>query len=171
MIFILLEGDDDERFFNEVLSPLFRERFSTIKIWKYAQRKAEKVVNILRSIKSMNKAYLFLADYDDACCITKKKEEIKEKFDSMIEPEKLFVVIREIESWYLSGLSDENTRKICKRKRIKDVHHCTKEEFGMLIPTRMSRVEFMQQVLKSFDIETARKNNSSFDYLIRRTTR
>jgi len=39
LLYILLEGDDDERFFKKIVKPLLQRRYSTIKCWKYSQKK------------------------------------------------------------------------------------------------------------------------------------
>ena len=53
LLFIWVEGDDDERFFNRILSPKFQEKYDTVKIIQYAKMKKEKVDNFIRSIKAM----------------------------------------------------------------------------------------------------------------------
>ena len=52
LLFIWVEGDDDERFFNRILSPKFQEKYDTVKIIKYAKLKKEKVDNFIKSIKA-----------------------------------------------------------------------------------------------------------------------
>lgn len=75
-LFILLEGDDDERFFEKILKPFFQKRYSWEKPLKYSRRKKEKIVNYVNSINSMKADYIFASDRNDAPCVTAKKEKI-----------------------------------------------------------------------------------------------
>lgn len=59
-LFILIEGDDDERFFNRIIRPMFDETYDSIFLWKYAQKKGEKIRNFLKSIDSMEAKYIYL---------------------------------------------------------------------------------------------------------------
>ncbi|PNR93615.1 MULTISPECIES: hypothetical protein [unclassified Petrotoga] len=61
MLFILVEGDDDKRFFEKIITPLFEGKYDQVKVWKYAQQKKEKVSKFLKSIKGMNADYIFVA--------------------------------------------------------------------------------------------------------------
>jgi len=47
LLFIWVEGDDDERFFNKVLVPKFLEKYSGVKIIKYAAMRKKKVDNLV----------------------------------------------------------------------------------------------------------------------------
>ena len=79
LLFILLEGDDDERLFEKIVKPLLQERYSTTKFWKYSQQKQEKIVNFVKSINSMKADYICVRDFNDAPCITAKKEKINNR--------------------------------------------------------------------------------------------
>ena len=78
-LFILLEGDDDERLFEKIVKPLLQKRYSTTKFWKYSQQKQEKIVNFVKSINSMKADYICVRDFNDAPCITAKKEKINNR--------------------------------------------------------------------------------------------
>jgi len=59
-LFICVEGNDDERFFNEIFIPKFKEKYDTVKIIRYATMKKEKVDNFIKSIKAMGADYIYL---------------------------------------------------------------------------------------------------------------
>jgi len=164
-LFILLEGDDDERFFDRIVKPAFQKRYSTIKFWKFSQRKHERIVNFVKSINSMKADYIFARDFNDAPCITAKKEKITGKFNQVTE-DKVIVVVKEIESWYLAGLDENTSKKIGIRKKIGITDNITKEHFNQLIPKNMPRTDFMQEILKNYDVEIAKGKNSSFGYFM-----
>ena len=113
LLFIWVEGDDDERFFNKVLVPKFLRKYSGVKIIKYATMKREKVYNFIKSIKAMGADYIYLTDINNSPCITAKKEETHSKYKN-IDNDKMIVVIKEIESWYLAGLDN----KVCRQLKI-----------------------------------------------------
>jgi len=165
LLFIWVEGDDDERFFNKILSPKFQKKYGTVKIIRYATMKKEKVDNFVRSIKAMGADYIYLTDINDSPCITAKKEETQSKYKN-IDNDKMIVVIREIESWYLAGLDN----KVCKQLKIDNfanTEYVTKEKFNALIPKKfISKIDFMSEILKNFSIEIAKRKNNSFRYFV-----
>ncbi len=79
----------------------------------------------------------------------------------------MVVVAKEIESWYLAGIPDDQCRKhrIKKPPRTCDV---SKEQFNKLVPKRMTRIEFMQYILDCYCIETGKKTNASLRYLFKK---
>jgi hypothetical protein len=164
-LFLLLEGDDDERFFEKILKPLLQKRYSTIKCWKYSQRKQERIVNLVKSINSMKADYIFARDFNDAPCITAKKERITGKFKQITE-DKIIVVVKEIESWYLAGLDEKTSKKVGIRKKIRTEDRITKEYFNQLIPKNMPRIEFMRKILENYDVEIAKERCGSFGYFL-----
>ena len=165
-LFIWVEGDDDERFFNRILlSPKFQKKYGNVKIIKYATMKKEKVDNFIRSIKAMGADYIYLTDINDSPCVTAKKREIQSEYKN-INNDKVIVVIKEIESWYLAGLDN----KVCKQLKINNfanTEYVTKEKFNALIPKKFtSRIDFMSEILKNFSIEIAKQKNNSFQYFV-----
>jgi hypothetical protein len=112
LLFLYLEGDDDERFFKQILLDRFQELYSEIKIWKYA-RKTD--IQRKRFIDTVNKVdnwtYFCFRDFDSNTCVTNKKENIKNKFER-IEIANVFIIIEEIESWYLAGINNDFLRSI-----------------------------------------------------------
>jgi hypothetical protein len=165
LLFILLEGDDDERFFEKIVKSVLQKRYSAIKIWKYSQQKQERMVNLVKSINSMKADYIFARDFNDSPCITAKKESITGKFKQITE-DKIIVVVKEIESWYLAGLDENTSKKVGIRKKIRTEDRITKEDFNQLIPKNMPRIEFMRNILENYDVEIAKRRNRSFGYFL-----
>ena len=164
-LFLLVEGNDDERFFENVIKPEFEEIYDYVKIYKYAEEKDEKTDNFIKSINSMQADYIFFVDFDNFPCITARKERIKQKHKN-IDPDKIIVVVEEIESWYLAGLNSSayNQLKI-KKQNLTD--NISKEKFNSLIPKNFaSRTDFMIEILKFFSLEEATRKNKSFNYFI-----
>ncbi len=163
-MFVFVEGNDDERFFRNVVFPIFTQWYDLIRFIKYAELKKEKVSSFIQSIQSIGASYLFIADINHAPCVTFRKNELIQIYKKL-DSTKIVVVIREIEGWYLAGI-DEKELKI---KQIKNTDHLGKEQFDQLIPSRFaSRTDFMMEILKSFSIEHAIQRNQSFRYFATR---
>ncbi len=169
MLFIFVEGPDDERFFKKIIEPIFIERYNFTKVlyFKYAQEKDEKVDNFIKSIKCMGAEYIYVADINNSPCVTHRKEKIKKHLKN-IDTERIMVVIKEIESWYLAGLNN-NVIKKWKIKIKGKTDNITKEQFNNMIPKKFeSRIDFMIEALKNFSIEIAKQKNNSFRYFLDR---
>lgn len=166
-LFILVEGDDDERFFDRVIIPLYEQIYDYVQPWKYSQQKSKKVNGFLNSIHAMQADYIFVADMDESPCVTDRKERITSQFEKLSE-DRILIVCREIESWYLAGLNDNSRRQI-KIRTIDNTDHISKEQFDRMMPERFgSRIDFMQEIMKLFDRETASGKNTSFEYFMRK---
>jgi hypothetical protein len=113
----------------------------------------------------MGADYIYVTDIDNSPCVTAKKQEIQNNLGN-IDNDKIIVVIKEIESWYLAGLSDTKCRKF-QMQTFSVTDDITKEQFNSVIPqTFDSRIDFMLEILKIFSIEIAKQKNKSFRYFI-----
>ncbi len=168
ILYIFVEGNDDERFFREILLPRFQKNYVSIKIIRYAQKpkKFEYIKNFIKSIQSMKADYIYVTDINSSPCVTDKKNKISEKLNN-IESNKILVVIKEIESWYLAGLDRNSTKKLGIKKVYPTTDTLTKEQFNSLIPKKFdSRIDFMMEILQNFSLETAQQKNKSLKYCV-----
>ena len=174
LLLILVEGQDDVTFFSNLIAPKFLQQYDHVQLKQYSQDTQKKVNGILNDLEAMNESegiqadYIFVTDLDFSPCVTQRKERIASTF-RRVAAERILIVCREIESWYLAGL-DENE---CERLGIPMVRyntdHLTKEQFLSLMPQRYnSKAEFMLEILQMFDFETARSKNRSFQYFMRK---
>jgi hypothetical protein len=164
-LFLLVEGDDDLRFVERVVIPKLSSCYDLVQPWKYAQRKAEKVNAFLRSIKSMGADYFLLGDLNAYPCFPKKKEALLQTF-TQLDDRRALIVVREIESWYLAGLADNNALGV---RVPANTSEFTKEQFNDSMPKRLdSRIDYMVEVLKLFDTNIATGRNPSFHCFARR---
>jgi len=164
-LYVWVEGNDDERFFKKVLASKFEEKYDNVVLIKYAVMKKEKIDKYIESIGASGADYIYLTDINNSPCVTAKKEGIQSEI-SRIDEDKIIVVVKEIESWYLAGLDD----RVCRRLRINNftnTDNITKEKFNALIPKKFtSRIDFMSEILKNFSIEIAKQKNNSFRYFV-----
>jgi len=165
-LWVLLEGNDDERFFERVIKPIFENTYDFVRPWQYAQKPPKKTKNFLKSITAMHSDYFFWADINDLPCVTARKEKIRDKYGETVDINNLIIVIKEIESWYLAGL-DDKARKELRIRTFRKTDNITKEQFDKLMPKKFdSRIDFMVEVLNRFCVEIAKRKNSSFDYFM-----
>lgn len=168
LLHIFVEGTDDKRFFEKIIKPMFEVNYDSVVLQEYQQKKDEWVVNFLKSIKSMGSDYIYAGDINSQPCVTAKKRKIKEEFRNLDES-RIIVVVKEIESWYLAGLSDKDAKKFkIPLSKIRTTDDLTKEQFNGLIPERFkdSRIDLMIELLKCFSVETAKQRNKSFNHFI-----
>lgn len=168
-LFLFVEGDDDERFFQTVIVPTLRRRYEFVKIVQHSGLTSAKVQRYLASIDGMTRAglpsqYLYTEDRDEAIDISAKRNEIARRLPSIRE-ENIVVVEWEIEAWYLAGL-DKDACEHLGLRHLTSTDEVTKEQFNSMMPSRFrSRINFMAEVLQQFSIPTAREKNDSFRHL------
>ncbi len=170
-LFVFVEGDDDMEFFEKVVRPLVSGRYY-LEFIKYRTRPAERVDGFLKSIQSMRERdpigidYLLVCDLNNAPCVTARKDEVRQIYKSL-ENNRIVVVIRQIEGWYLAGI-DKSRCKTLGIRHLENTSSVTKEQFNHLIPKRIrARAVFLQQLLEVFSVDLAKQKNESFRYLCR----
>ena len=161
---LFVEGDDDQRFANSVLRPLLEPVCDYLEIYQYAQKRPSDVRRYIRSLDRIPDAdYLFIADFDQGPCVTLRKSRLIDRYGSL-EIERILIVRREVESWYLAGL-DSDAYEEFRLPTLRNTDGITKERFDGLIPSRFdSRTDFMVEILNRYDVEAARGRNESFNY-------
>lgn len=167
MLYLFVEGDDDERLISHIISKIYPECIN-LRTVKYSQLTDVKVDSFLQSIISMpNSDYLFFCDQDESLCITKKKLEIKKRYPH-VEDRKIIVVKKEIESWYFAGFSNKPNQR--RSLRIpQSTQELSKEKFNTLVkPIFQSPLEAKLAILEVFDIDQASLHNNSLAYFIHR---
>jgi len=167
-LFIWVEGDDDERFFKKIIKPRLQKKYNSVEVICYADMKKKKVSSFFNSIRAMNADYIYVADINGAPCIMLKKQKIRDKLGN-IDEDRIVVVVKEIECWFLAGLGNTESKKlrICAFSTTDNI---TKEQFNGLIPNKFhsSRINFTLEILRFFSIEIAEQKNNSFKYFIQK---
>ena len=162
-LFIFLEGADDVRFFNGILKDLIQEGYARVELISYAGMKHIRVNGFIRGIGAMGDDYLMVADIDNDRNVKTKKQRLKNWYPEL-ETDKVIIVIKEIEGWYLAGLDDTAARSLGLRPLPK-TDRVTKEKFNKMIPDHYgSRIDLMIEIIKRYSIQTAQEKNRSFRY-------
>ena len=102
---------------------------------------------------------------DQGQCVSSKKLELVGRYKKL-DTSNIHLVIREMESWYLAGITKAKARKI-KLATSGTTDSITKEAFDSLKPRRfISRIDFMVELLSFFSVSAAIANNQSFKHFI-----
>ena len=165
-MWLLVEGADDRRFCTVVLCPTFRIHYDHVSIWEYSQQKRSKLAALVQNIGSMSDDYLLICDMDARPCVTETKEAVASGVLGL-SWDRVAVVRREIEAWYLAGLDEEACREL-GLGRVVDVDEDTKERFDHLVGGKGEHTRAMVDILKHYDVEVARQRSPSFEYFWRK---
>lgn len=162
-LYVFVEGAIDELFIEKLFIKELKLSKDNYTIIKYASQEKKKIVNYIKSIKSIPiYDYVFIADQDGQ--LNKKEQKLKEL--PCLDEEKLFISIYEIESWIIAGIS-KNLIKKYKIKPIElDTSYITKEIFNSITPRRVNKIEFISSILSDFDLKNAVKLNESLNIFI-----
>ena len=156
MVYIFVEGPDDEHFFSKI----YGEVFCHPKFIQYAGWTPAKINNFLRSIKCIQgDEYVFLGDADGKT-IDEKKEILIQRF-SNLDDDRLFVVQYEIESWYYAGADQESCKKLKLKHYIYNTDTLTKEQFNSKLPKISERKFVMSKLLEIYELSLAIQRNNS----------
>ncbi|MDK2973827.1 MAG: hypothetical protein PWP08_198 [Methanofollis sp.] len=167
-LYVLIEGQDDERFFSRIARPLFAEKGYETRIWKYACEKRQRTINLVLAVRKGGHACIFVRDIDRTPYARTRVQETLNRFGHAMDPAMIVIVVPEIEGWYLAGLSGEAAARLGIREKIGRTDRITKEVFNTLVPRGVSRIEFMQAILDEYDAGLARKKNRSFRFFMDR---
>lgn len=158
MLYIFVEGQDDERFFRH-----YYNNSNKLRIIEYSHTKKEKIQKFIKSITMLSSSdYIFTTDADD--------HQVLEKLDIIFErygipdKEKIAVCQMEIESWYLAGLTEQAKVDLGIRNEYTRTDYLVKEDFNAMMPYGIRRYQFMLEILKYYDKIEGTKNNTTLRY-------
>jgi hypothetical protein len=163
---VWVEGDRDKRFVEAVIKPRLAPAYAQVLVREYRQRRTADVNRLLRAMSHQGFGRLFIADINSAPCVTSRKEKVKERYPEL-EDQEVIVVSREIESWYLAGLTADGATAL-KVAPPASTDGLTKDDLDRLRPPPFdSELDFLLELLKYFDGMVACKRNRSFAYFHR----
>ncbi|MHB8164828.1 MAG: hypothetical protein ACYDDV_10905 [Methanoregula sp.] len=173
---IFVEGEYDELFFSEIVKKIFESQgiYDDIQIFKYCTKEIKFIERYIRSLVEMNNSetqydYIFVTDLDPPIfnCVRVKKDHILGKIQPICS-DKIVIVVNEIEGWYLAGISEKSRKKMgigSNEFNSTDPNLVIKEAFDEKIkPKKYSKLEFMLEIVKLFDLKIAKQRNDSFNY-------
>jgi len=158
MLYVFLEGPDDERYFSKVIFP-FLEACSFV---RYANMQNAKVNNFIQTIdQNSSWDYIFLGDADGKT-IEDRKTHLLSKYNKL-SAEKIFIVQYEIESWYYSGASEEECRKLKLKHFELNTDTLTKEQFYSKLDRPSDKKYVMERLLDVYSLSLAVTRNFSLN--------
>jgi hypothetical protein len=168
LLYIFLEGTDDERYFNSVIIPRLKDKYKKVNPILYANMNKINFLKLIKTFQEQEIDYIFFTDLDSQgdnnYCVTKRKNKTIKNYKSKIEQEQIIVIKEEIESWYLAGITQANLKKY-KIKKQNNTELINKEQFHQLIPKDFtSTKDFMIEILKEYSLEYAVGINNSLKY-------
>jgi hypothetical protein len=165
-LLVFVEGGSDRRFFERAIQPFALPL--RMRVVEYASVPNREINRILVEKRRIGSPCMFVKDRDLAPCATSRKEKVQETHPPLAARD-IVVVSREIESWYMAGITKETAKRLGIRNLPDKTDECVKRDFDQCKPSRFkSDIDFMLEILKQFDVPLARSRNSSFDYLLRR---
>ena len=159
---VWVEGRYDQWFVDAVIKPRLETKYAQVVVKEYRQKETAEVNRLLRKMAHQGFGRLFFADLDYAPCITDRKEKVKERYPS-IEDREIIVVSREIECWYLGGLSPKGAGDL-KIEVPSSTDRLAKEDLRLLRPPKLETAPFLLELLEHFDPNLACQRNKSFAY-------
>ncbi len=170
-LYVFYEGDDDERFLRRIIKPIIEKRgFELVPINQYARKR----IVIAKFITSIgDEEYLFIKDIDTYPCVTRRKESVQNDMSYHIDINRIIIVQKEIESWYLAGTSKKCLRTLgVQPKQIKGILKSTDtidcNRFNNYFPVKIPRSVIMDELLVDFSLKNAKLRNKSFNYLLQK---
>ena len=158
ILYIFVEGPDDEKFIKHFISDkkCLSEQYNTINCIKYSKGWTPAKINNLidKTIKKHGHDYIFLADADfkgKINCFPSKKKELAKTY-KLSDEDRIWIAIEVIESWFLAGF-DEAFCKKEKLKYCKDTEKVTKDIFDKIDKNKKKKT-----------------HNQLIDFLIRKKT-
>lgn len=167
MIYIFVEGDDEQRFIGYLSRACPVVSGIPLQTIQYAHGKARKrALAVIRALQSQGVPYMILGDLDQAACPMNKKKELANAL--VADVNSIAIVCPEIEGWYLAGVDIEKRKALGVSRDIGiQPERCTKEKFKRLTPKRFqTKTPFMLELLKHYECETASSTAPSFRYAI-----
>jgi len=170
-LFIWVEGVSDQLFIERIVEPILSDGYTSIRKITYAQQPNEdtdkKIREVARSREVLD--HLWLADLDPEKfpCVTAKKNAVMSQHVHL-RPDRISIVVPEIEAWYLAGL-DSAACTALGIPEFGNTDRLTKENYQDIIPdSYQSEIVFRMEVLSSFSVEVAKLKNTSFAYFCKK---
>lgn len=150
---------------HSIIIPKINSEWLHVSIYEYAQKPTGRVnghINVLNARTDIFD-YVFFADCDQhpttAACIAK----LVQHFPG-VKLDRLYIVCREIESWYLAGLTVARLNQLKIRFTGYSTDDVFKPEFDAMLPkvAGIPRIVHMISILAHYSVTEARARNTSF---------
>lgn len=165
ILHVLVEGDCDESFVDTVIKPWLvgKNRYNDVIPFRYANSKKDVIRNYIDTVNQKGEDLICLTDSTHAPCILGRIEQLINYQIGTLNPARIFVVVKEIEAWYLAGFDSSG----CRRIRIRYVGRTDgikKDDFNQIVAKSKygPRAACRYEMLRNFDLQLASQRNRSF---------
>ena len=171
ILFIFVEGPDDEKFIHAFIrdNKCLNDQYRTIKCIRYSEGWNASKINkyIEKSIMKLGHDYIFLADADfegEVSCFPQRKKKLVKTY-KLPDIKKVWIVILEIESWFLAGFDEA----FCKKEKLDfklNTERVTKEIFDKIDRNKKKKshnqlIDFLIRKKTNFSYQEVDKRNKS----------
>ena len=166
-LFVFVEGKEDIIFVKNVLHNMFRKHSINVIPIPYQTTRNHEVKKHIR-VSRANHDYVLLSDMDSHTypCITSRKDQRIEELGGEITPDKIIIVVEELESWCLAGI-DTNIKEYSDFVIPENTDNITKEGFDeILSKTSFNKNKLFNYLGFNFNSDLAVKRNKSFKYFL-----
>lgn len=161
MLYVFVEGPDDERYFRKIYGGFFQEKFGGFQPVLYAGWTSKKINGFLNTIShTQGWEYIFFGDADGKG-LEQRRADLAGKYISL-SGERIFIVQYEIESWYYAGVDETSCGEMKLKRYEYRTDTLTKEDLYKKFPSRADRIAIMQEMLNRYSISLAVQRNYSF---------
>ena len=81
---LFVEGRDDRRFAENVILPLLKSLYDDVEVHEYAQKPYSPIRSFISDIRRTDyREYLFVADFDEGPCVTRRKEQLVSRYGNL----------------------------------------------------------------------------------------
>jgi hypothetical protein len=156
-LIVFIEGDDDKRFFEAVIKPLLDSRYRLVRLIKWSQMHKRDVETLVEQANTKGNRYVFVGDINSELCVTAKKRSLMDVYP-FLHSSSIFVVKREIESWYLAGAPSN----LYSSSNV-STENVAKGELQRACPQRFdSLIDYKRELLRCFEFGRAKQRNRTF---------
>ena len=150
-----------------VFQPYLKKKYDDVRYIEYKKDSPTEVAGKIRSFQINSQlSYIFLHDLDEHSDPIVCQKKVCERYSNILTPEDVVVVNKEIESWYLAGVTRELSKSL-KLKWVKNTETISKERFVSLMPNRFSSTtDFMVELLRHYSLSEAMTRNQSLRYFV-----
>lgn len=164
------EGSDDVLFIETIIVPIASKSFDKKMVHETACLKDDKVSAFIQTYRRNGYKIVFLVDQDNTACLLDVVNRVTAKFP-LLNKDDVYVVQREIESWYMAGCKEAN----CEKLRIP--HFAKPDETGKADmaaaakAANTSSFPLMSKLMGCYSVPHARSRCRSFNRLHRDVVR
>jgi hypothetical protein len=158
----LVEGDDDKKFFERIISPQIKKYYQDVLIRKHIGWTINERTTMISDFQKKSADIFVISDFDKSSCITNKIDKVRTDYNIPVEV-KIFIVKKEIESWYLAGINDFLLNKHSIQE-FNDTENLSKKFLNTLSKRNGSLLEFKLKILNNYSLKTGISKNSSLKY-------